>query len=123
MKDLRTKKANNMYLFIFILTILVLFVCVSNGFPYMKETHEAFNEKAAKTTINGFSLNDYLLNQLGFASGFNEQIYGYSELKNIHKKQEVFNWIGEGGQTEDMPPGGDGFFGAINLIITYKGIN
>ncbi len=86
----------------------------------MKETHKEFNEKAAKMTINGFSLNDYLLNQLGFASGFNEPIYGYSEMENKDIEQRVFQWIGEGGQTEDMPPRDGGSARDYrNVLLTY----
>jgi hypothetical protein len=60
-----------------------------------KPTHYALNEDIAKRTINGFSLDDYIRNQLGFPNGINEEIHGTKILK----------WLGDGGQKEDEPDG------------------
>jgi len=38
------------------------------------DTHKAINEYIAIGTINGFSLDSYLKNQLGFQNGVEEQI-------------------------------------------------
>jgi hypothetical protein len=60
-----------------------------------KPTHYALNEDIAKRTIKGFSLDDYIRNQLGFPNGINEEIHG----------NRIFKWLGDGGQKEDEPDG------------------
>ncbi len=62
------------------------------------DTHKAINEYIAIGTINGFSLDSYLKNQLGFRNGVEEQIK-FGDSKN------VWSWIGGGGVTEDKLPG------------------
>jgi hypothetical protein len=61
------------------------------------DTHQAINKYIALGTINGFSLDSYLKNQLGFRNGVEEQIK-FGDSKN------VWSWIGGGGVSEDKPP-------------------
>jgi hypothetical protein len=62
------------------------------------DTHKAINEYIAIGIINGFSLDSYLKNQLGFQNGVEEQI-------KFGDSKKVCSWIGGGGVTEDRPPG------------------
>lgn len=57
------------------------------------DTHETINKHIANNIFNGFSLDDYLKNQLGMQEGKN------TFLNN----KEVFKWLGDGGKTEDKP--------------------
>jgi len=84
------------------LIILMPFILIlwgSQALSLEKETHRAINEVIANKTINGFSLNNYLINQLGFKEGINEKL-----SKNAEEKR-VFEWLGEGGVKEDEPDG------------------
>jgi len=55
----------------FLMGFLVLIVLswISNGFTLEKDTHNALNENIAQRTINAFSLNTHLKNNLGFENG------------------------------------------------------
>lgn len=57
-------------------------------------THEAINEKIASGSFNGFSLDLYLKNNLGFSKGKDEPLNG----------EKVWMWIKDGGRYEDKPP-------------------
>ena len=83
---------------IFILTSLIILSWSSQSFPLAKETHQAINEEIAQRTINGFSLNNYLKNNLGFENGVEEVL---TDGKNVSK--EAFHWLGYGGFQEDIP--------------------
>ncbi len=61
-----------------------------------EDTHEIINERVAQITLpNGFSLNDYLINQLGLTKGIKEEF----------NNEEVGRWLELGGKYEDRPPG------------------
>lgn len=74
--------------------IILLLSLVNNALSLEKPTHEFINKYIAQGTINGFSLNDYLKNQLGFNDGVKE-VFTFGESK------KVLEWIGEGGIKED----------------------
>lgn len=57
-----------------ILAILIVLSCGSQGSCLVEETHRAINEYIAQTSINGFSLKEYLINNLGLAKGVDEII-------------------------------------------------
>ena len=80
--------------------ILLLFAfCLlsfSLSFALETDTHEKINEFIATNNLNGFSLESYLRNQLGFASGIQE------EFKSTESKK-VWEWIKIGGKYEDIP--------------------
>lgn len=57
------------------------------------ETHRSINEHVAKNIFNGFSLNDFLKEQLGMLKGYDE--------KMVNK--EVLEWLADGGEYEDKP--------------------
>ena len=79
-----------------IVAVLITFIFFSNSssiYSLEKETHAILNEKIAQGTINNFSLNTYLINQLGLKGGVNELI----------NNKEVYRWIRDGGKTEDEP--------------------
>lgn len=59
----------------------------------MPETHQAINEQVAKTPMNGFSLDDYLKNNLGIIGG----------IKQTYQTKPVLEWINLGGKYEDIP--------------------
>lgn len=61
-----------------------------------EDTHEAINKRVAQITLtNGFSLNDYLINQLGLKNGILE----------VFDNKNVWLWLQLGGRYEDVPPG------------------
>lgn len=88
--------------FILIASILL---CISQSFSLEKETHEEINKIIANQTISEFSLNDYLINHLGFTDGVGEFLEGYSGKFKKDKRQRTWEWISEGGRTEDEPDG------------------
>jgi len=64
-------------------------------------THKDINEFIAQKQngFNGFSLDSYLKNQLGFSDGIEE------DFVNTFESKKVFEWLGEGGLREDKPLG------------------
>lgn len=90
-------------LFLFIL--IVWFSWISHGFALEKATHMLINQQVAERTINGFSLNSYLINTLGFDAGIDKELSGYSETNNKYIERPVWWWIQEGGKAEDEPDG------------------
>lgn len=80
-------------------SLIILFCIIPlPNYALEVETHKEINEKIAKGTINGFSLNNYLKNQLGFQNGYDE-VFKFGESK------KVWDWIKIGGLYEDKPPG------------------
>ncbi|MBI5408652.1 MAG: hypothetical protein HZA14_04740 [Nitrospirae bacterium] len=71
--------------------ILVLSSSLSSALE--KPTHERLNEVIASTSINGFSLKDYLIKELGFAGGIDDTV----------NKKKIIKWITDGGKAEDEP--------------------
>ena len=99
---------NTKKLFLLGTLVLALVLWISEGSTLEKKTHEYLNQKIAKMTINQgtinqFSLDSYLKNNLGFQKGAEELLSGYSEVLKKQTKQEVFMWMGEGGIKEDEP--------------------
>lgn len=84
---------------------IILLLWISHGFTLEKATHEQINQRIAERTIYGFSLNNYLINALGFGAGIEEFLYGYSENFRKYVTQEVWRWSREGGKVEDEPDG------------------
>lgn len=82
------------YLIYYTLSFLLLLYSVTISYALNVETHEAINEYIASTTINSFSLSDYLNKNLGFTEGKEEEING----------KKVYKWIVDGGRFEDKPP-------------------
>ena len=78
--------------------LVLLFIIPMPNYALEVETHQAINKYITLGTINGFSLDLYLKNQLGFQHGVNEE-FTFGDSKN------VWMWIGYGGVTEDKPPG------------------
>ncbi len=76
-----------------IFILLFALVVLDNAYGLEKPTHEILNEYIAKNTINGFSLDNYLVNQLEIKGGSGEEINGY----------KIFKWISLGGKAEDEP--------------------
>ena len=56
-------------------TIMTL-LWTSQGYSLSEDTHQAINEYVAKNTVGGFSLTDYLINNLGFDGGATDEISG-----------------------------------------------
>jgi hypothetical protein len=89
---------NNKMIFAFLM-ISILLIWTPQGFALEKKTHQTINETISKSTITGFSLNDYLKIQLGFNKGVEETLPKDSD------KKTVFEWLAEGGKAEDEPDG------------------
>lgn len=85
------RKLCNILLFAFCL------LSFSLSFALETDTHEKINEFIATNNLNGFSLDSYLKNQLGFADGIKE------EFKSTTETKKVWEWIKIGGKYEDIP--------------------
>src|SRR4030042_2378336 len=70
-----------------------------------KPMHQAINQNLASRSIDGFSLNEYLMNVLGFEKGINEPLWGYHEETQTTIERPIIRWLGYGGITEDEPEG------------------
>lgn len=79
------------------LAAIITIVWVACALSYEKPTHRYLNEWIAERVIDSFSLNDYLVNQLGFSGGIG------TILKDGLIKKNVVWWLGEGGEQEDVP--------------------
>ena len=67
-------------IFLLVALVLVSTSWVSEGDSLETRTHQYLNQQVANRTINGFSLDSYLKNNLGFQNGAQESISGYSEI-------------------------------------------
>jgi len=85
-----------------ILSILIILSWSSQTFSLEEKTHRAINEYIAQNPINGFSLSDYLVNNLGLKEGAKETISGV-DADSMDISQTVFEWLGYGGIQEDRP--------------------
>jgi hypothetical protein len=81
----------------FIFIISTFFISVGQTFALEVETHKTINFYIANenSSINGFSLDNYLKNNLGMTEG----------VKATFKSQMVKELISDGGEYEDEPPG------------------
>jgi hypothetical protein len=87
----------NKKLFLIILAAGISILWASQVLSFNRGMHRDLNERIAQRVINNFSLNDYLINQLGFAQGVMQILPKDSD------KFRVFEWLGEGGDKEDEP--------------------
>lgn len=67
---------------------------INVGYSLSTATHRDLNEHISKSSFSGFTLNDYLKQQLGMTKGYDEKI----------NDKEIFKWIRDGGDYEDQPP-------------------
>src|SRR4030042_1228754 len=63
------------------------------GYCFEVASHEAINIRIAGGTFDGFSLGDYLRNDLGFQNGINQRV----------DNSVVWMWLRDGGRYEDIP--------------------
>ncbi|MCC7201612.1 MAG: hypothetical protein IT393_02960, partial [Nitrospirae bacterium] len=77
-----------------IIVILQIFSFHKITFALNVETHKAINLNIAQSTLDGFSVDYYLKNNLGFPEGIGETFNG----------QRVELWLEIGGEYEDKPP-------------------
>ena len=89
----------NKKVFRIILMFFLWITWASQGFSFAKPTHRAINQNIAQRNIKKFSLNDYLMSELGFKKGVDEI------LRIDSNEKEVWWWLGEGGYKEDEPEG------------------
>ena len=84
---------------LYIIIFLLFAFCLLNFsflFALETDTHENINEFIVRNTLNGFSLDDYLRDQLGFSEGYDEKF-------KLKKTMKVLDWIKIGGKLEDIP--------------------
>lgn len=78
--------------------IVMIFTTVpfiqGTAFALDPSTHKAINLQIANSTMNGFSLDQYLKDNLGFSQGIAEEFDG----------RRVDAWLELGGRYEDIPP-------------------
>lgn len=87
---------------LFTLTFLIILGWSAKSFSLKEDTHRTINEYIAENTVNGFSLNSYLMSNLGFKKGFNEILKG-PDADGRGTYKEVSKWLGYGGEQEDRP--------------------
>jgi len=80
-------------LLIILVAQVVISIFYSHSYALDKPTHEAINEYIAENTIGSFSLDQYLMDQLGFQKGKDEEF----------NNKKAFEWLGYGGKKEDEP--------------------
>ena len=80
-----------------LLAMIISMIWVSDALSLSRPVHRDLNERIARRTINHFSLNDYLIKQLGFTKGVDDF------LKKDSTEKVVWWWLGEGGHQEDKP--------------------
>jgi len=88
--------------FILVLAILISLIWNSQCFSLKEDTHKAINEHVAQNTVNGFSLNTYLRDNLGFERGTDAVLKGV-DAGGRYIEQKVFWWLRYGGEQEDRP--------------------
>lgn len=88
--------------FVLFITTFIVLCWGSQSFSLQEKTHEAINQFIAQNTVNGFSLDTYLKNNLGFKAGRNDFLNGIDAEGNSKNKQ-IFWWLGYGGEQEDRP--------------------
>jgi len=76
--------------FAFLIAILVF--CFA-AYGLEKPTHMAINRDIATRSFGAFSLDSYLIHQLGLAKGVTEEF----------NQRQITEWLSEGGKTEDEP--------------------
>jgi len=101
-----------------IMTIAILLAITPPSYALNTATHQLINENIAKTTMNGFSLDIYLKDNLGIQNGINT-VYNSSET------HAVWEWIRIGGLYEDAPPSSVPFSRSLNhfhnpLILNWN---
>ena len=84
------------------LALLISLNWSSQCLSLTEATHQELNRHVAQNPINGFSLNDYLMNNLGLQRGFGEIINGV-DADGRNRSWRVFEWLGYGGEQEDRP--------------------
>ncbi len=82
-------------------TLIIAIVLVSQGYALTTGTHAHINEYVAGTAMDGFSLDLYLKNQLGFQGGIETVVPGHVDGKP--RPYKVWEWFAEGGVSEDSP--------------------
>ncbi len=86
----------------FILVLIFILSFNLKAYGLKEETHEAINKEIARRNINGFLLDTYLKNLLGYPQGIGENLNGIdANGRNINKN--VLWWLGYGGVQEDRP--------------------
>ncbi len=80
----------------------------SNALALNEGTHKAIQEFIGdrKIAINGFLLDSYLKDQIGFIDGRKEILFKpflTARNKDLLEKT-IFDWLGQGGREEDKPP-------------------
>ena len=105
--------------FIFFIITLVVLSLNSQSFSLEKTTHEAINQHIAQNSVNGFSLNTYLKNNLGFNAGKEEILVGV-DAKGISSKKRIFEWFGYGGEQEDVPPENEKSWEGLKILLANK---
>ena len=77
-----------------VILLILLLLNIPLAYSLEVSTHEAINKSIAEGSFNGFSLDTYLKNNLGFTDGKKESVNG----------QEIWMWVSDGGRYEDKPP-------------------
>ncbi len=74
----------------------------SLAFALETDTHEEINEFVTTNILDGFSLDSYLQNQLGFENGIDKEFEG-NWFWFLTTTKPVWGWIKIGGKKEDIP--------------------
>lgn len=83
------------YLLEIFITQIIICTFFAHSYALNPHTHEDLNRYIANNTIDGFSLDSYLKDQLGFPNGKDESF----------NSKRIWAWLRDGGKYEDKPPG------------------
>ena len=87
---------------ILLTVVLVVLTLPFDGYCLKEATHMAIDEKIATAGIGDFSFDDYLIDQLGFSNGAQEEIVGKNG-EDINETRMIMKWLSYGGFMEDAP--------------------
>jgi hypothetical protein len=110
---------NNKTLLLIFVLFIYLIVYVSWVHALQPYTHSDINENVAQRTINGFSLNDYLTNNLELIEGIDEELKGL-DAELLKTKKKVIEWIGYGGEQEDVPPENEKSWKGLKILYNNQ---
>ncbi len=95
----RGKRMSRKHLIRLLTTQLIGFAFIVRSYALDTITHRQINEYLVTRTMDGFSLDSYLKDELGIQQGVEYQLQGVLDGKS--KFGEVWRWFGEGGPRED----------------------
>ncbi len=87
-----------------LLLSLLYLMNISQTAAFHVKTHEKINEYIVESSLDGFSMDSYLVIYLGFPKGKEETFKSQKGECKLEETYKVKDWIKHGGTWEDNPP-------------------